>query len=379
MARLHARIDYFRIRGFRSLADVEVEGLPQVAVMIGANGSGKSNVIRFFEMLSWMLRASRLADFVQMQGGADDQLFGGRRRTRRIEAEIRLATDLGRNDYRFVLRHAHPDRLMFQREEYRFSRYVGGKLETLSDWRSVGSGHSEAEIVGAAQGRIPGDWTTASVLVDLLRDCSVYQFHDTSGDSRFKQLWDVTDNASLRGHGGNLAAVLHRLETEDRARFRLICRQIRRVLPSFDTFVLEAPFGKVSLRWKARRSDKTFGAHLTSDGSLRCFALITLLNLPAEMLPDMILLDEPELGLHPTAVELVAEMVKEVGRHRQVMLATQSPMFVDAFGLDRVVVLDLDQEATVLRRLDARDYARWLEQDYSPGRLWGKNLLGGRP
>ena len=156
----------------------------------------------------------------------------------------------------------------------------------------------------------------------------------------------MTDNASLRGHGGNLAAVLHRLETEDRARFRLICRQIRRVLPSFDTFVLEAPFGKVSLRWKARHSDKTFGTHLTSDSSLRCFALITLLNLPAEMLPDVILLDEPELGLHPTAVELVAEMVKEVGRHQQVMLATQSPMFVDAFGLDRVVVLDLDQEAT---------------------------------
>ena len=221
--------------------------------------------------------------------------------------------------------------------------------------------------------RIRGFRSLADVEVEDL------PLHDTSGDSRFKQLWDVTDNASLRGHGGNLAAVLFRLETEDRARFRLICRQIRRVLPSFDTFVLEAPFGKVSLRWKARRSDKTFGAHLTSDGSLRCFALITLLNLPAEMLPDVILLDEPELGLHPTAVELVAEMVKEVGRQRQVMIATQSPLFVDAFGLDRVVVLDLDQEATVLRKINARDYARWLEQDYSPGRLWGKNLLGGRP
>ena len=134
-----------------------------------------------------------------------------------------------------------------------------------------------------------------------------------------------------------------------------------------------------SLRWLTRHSDKTFGAHLASDGSLRFFALVTLLNLPPEMLPDVILLDEPELGLHPTAVDLVAEMVKAVGRARQVIVATQSPLFVDAFGLDQVIVVDLDQGATVLRQLVPAQYAEWLEQDYSPGRLWTRNLLGGGP
>ena len=376
MDRMHARIDYFRIEGFRSLAKVEIKDLPQVAVMIGANGSGKSNVIRFFEMLSWMLRSSRLADFVQMQGGADDQLFGGRRRTRHMEAEIHLATESGRNDYRFVLAHAHPDRLMFLDEAYRYS---SAELESRADWQRLGSGHTEAKIVATAQGRFPRDRKTASVVVNLLRNCSTYQFHDTSDDSRFKQSWDATDDSFLRGHGGNLAAVLYRLETEDVGRFLLICRHIGRVLPGFDRFVLEKQYQKVSLRWKARNSEQTYGAHLTSDGSLRFFALATLLNLPPEMLPDVILLDEPELGLHPTAIELVAEMVKVVSRRQQVIIATQSPLLVDAFGLDRVIVVESQEGATVLRGLDPAQFASWLDQDYSPGRLWTKNLLGGCP
>ena len=374
--RLHARIESIRIRGFRSLADVKVTDLPPVAVLIGANGSGKSNVMRFFQMVGWMLRSSRPGDFVQMQGGADDQLFQGRRRTPQMEAELRLATEPGHNDYRFVLAHAHPDRFIFLEEAYRFSNRA---KPTLADWQYIGSGHAEAGIVAAARAPASPQQKTASVVINLLRNCVTYQFHDTSDESRFKQSWDVTDNGFLRGHGGNLAAVLHRLQNEESDRFQLICRHVGRILPGFDRFVLEERYGKVSLRWSIRHSDKTFGAHLTSDGSLRFFALATLLNLPLEMLPDVILLDEPELGLHPTAVDLVAEMVKAVGRARQVIVATQSPLFVDAFGLDQVIVVDLDQGATVLRQLVPAQYAEWLEQDRSPGRLWTRNLLGGSP
>jgi len=132
--RLHARIENISIRGFRSLADVKLEGLPPVAVLIGANGSGKSNVMRFFEMLGWMLRSSRLGDFVQKQGGADDQLFQGRRRTPQLEAELRLATELGYNDYRFVLAHAHPDRLTFWRRRTASASWRGRRPPTGGTW-----------------------------------------------------------------------------------------------------------------------------------------------------------------------------------------------------------------------------------------------------
>ena len=371
------RIDAIRIRGFRSLANVEMAGLPDVAVLIGANGSGKSNFIRFFEMVSWMLRARRLGEFVARHGGANDQLSHGDSRTNRLEAELSLRTDAGRNDYRFALAPAHPDRFIFTEEAFRFSE---GSLPTEAPWQHLGAGHEEAQIVEVAQnGQSDGvNRKAASVVVDLLRDCAIHQFHDTSDSSTFKQAWDVSDNNALRSHGGNLAAMLYRLEREDVGRYEQICGHISRVLPVFDRFHIEERYGKVMLRWKLKGAEETIGAHLTSDGSLRFFALATLLNLPAELLPDVILLDEPELGLHPAAIALVAGMIKSIATERQVIIATQSPLLVDAFGLDEIVVLELRDERTEFRRLDADDYQDWLDE-FSTGELWQKNLIGGRP
>ncbi len=373
-----ALIEHVHIQGFRSLADVKLSGIPSATALIGANGSGKSNFIRFFEMLSWMLRSRRLAEFIERQGGADDQLHGGNRHTPRIEAEIRLRTDKGLNDYRFVLAHAHPDRFILTDEAFRFSdSYFGSE----ADWQHLGGPHLEAKIVEAAQSSefVGINTTTASVLVNLLRSCSVHQFHDTSDGSNFKKRWDLEDNNYLRAHGGNLAAVLLRLEREDIKRFELICQHIGRVLPGFDRFQIEESYGKVVLRWKAKGMDKTFGAHLTSDGSLRLFALVTLLNLPPEMLPDVLLLDEPELGLHPAAVALVGGMIKALSEERQVIVATQSPLLVDVFDLDEIVVLELRNGQTDARQLDPDQYRNWLDDSFTPGELWQKNLLGGRP
>ena len=372
------RIESVHIRGFRSLATVELDGLGQTVVLIGANGSGKSNLIRFFEMLSWMLRARRLAEFIERQGGADDQLFGGRKATPIIQAELRLRTDQGRNDYRFTLAHAHPDRFFFTEEAFRFSR--DGFQETAS-WQHLDSGHREAAIVEAAQasdsqGVHP---VTARVIVGLLRSCAVYQFHDTSDTSAFKKKWDIESNSNeLRSHGGNLAAILYRLEQEDTKRYEWICQQISRVLPTFDRFAISERYGQVFLGWKARGQEKTFGAHLTSDGSLRFFALATLLNLPSEMLPQVLLLDEPELGLHPAAVSLVGEMIRSLSADRQVIVATQSPLLVDVFDIDEIITLDLKEGRTEPRILDRSEYDGWREE-FSTGELWQKNLFGGHP
>ena len=217
-------IDRIRIRGFRSLADVEISEIPKAAVLIGANGSGKSNFIRFFEMLRRMLGSRQLAEFVEMQGGADDQLYGGSRRTRRIEAEITLRTESGRHSYRFILSAGHPDRLFFMEERFRFK---ANGWQAPSQWHRLGSGNQESEMVQFAQTYNSMNATTAKVIVNLLRNCAVYQFHDTSDTSDFKKRWDVEDNNQLRTHGGNLAAVLYRLEREDIKRYELICQHCR--------------------------------------------------------------------------------------------------------------------------------------------------------
>ena len=373
-----AMIESVSIQGFRSLAGVEISAMPSTAVLIGANGSGKSNFIRFFEMLSWMLRSRKLAEFVERYGGADDQLFGGSGTTPRLSAKVGMRTDAGLNEYRFALSYAHPDRFLFTEEELRFTR---NDLQGGTWWQSLGSGHTEAMIVEAAQANgFPSvNPTTASVIVNLLRSCSVYQFHDTSDSSNLKKRWDSEDSTQLRSHGGNLAAVLYWLEQNDIRRYEEICRHIGRILPDFDRFEIRDSFGKVALRWKAKGTDKTFGAHLTSDGSLRFFALVTLLNLPSEMLPDVILLDEPELGLHPAAVSLIGSMIQSLSQERQVIVATQSPLLVDVFDLEQIIVMELLDGRTELSTLNAEEYKLWLEDCFTPGDLWQKNLLGGRP
>ena len=378
-----AMIESVRILGFRSLADVHVDlpgmpGNPNPTILIGANGSGKSNFIRFFEMLSWMLKSRQLGEFISRHGGADDQLFGGNQTTSRMTAEVTMRTEQGRNSYRFSLSHGHPDRFLFTEESFRFNR---GGYATDAPWQNLGSGHLEAKIVETAQtGGTPGvNATTATVIVNLLRNCSVYQFHDTSDTSDIKKTWDVADNNQLRSHGGNLAALLHRLETQDVRRYEIICQQISRILPGFDRFAIDESYGRVFLRWQAKWTRKTFGAHVTSDGSLRFFALVTLLNLPSEMLPDVILLDEPELGLHPAAVKLVGGMIKSLSQERQIIVATQSPLLVDAFNLEEIIVLDSKEGRTQFRKLDSADYQVWLDDSFTSGDLWQKNLLGGRP
>ena len=370
-------IESVHIQGFRSLSDVNISGLSGATVLIGANGSGKSNFIRFFEMLSWMLRSRQLGVFIERQGGADDQLHGGNRVTPRLEAEVSLRTSQGRNDYGFALSYAHPDRFFFTEERFRFSSKT---IDGIAPWQYLDSGQREAAIVEAAQGNILSvNQTTAQTIVHLLRSCAVYQFHNTSDTSNFKQNWDATDNTQLRSHGGNLAAVLYRLEQEDVRRYEMICQQIGRILPGFNRFAIEESYGKVLLRWQAKGNDKTFGAHLTSDGSLRFFALVTLLNLPPEMLPNVLLLDEPELGLHPAAVSLIGGMIRSLSNERQVIVATQSPMLVDAFNLGEIIVLDLEEGRTQVReQLDLERYQDWLEE-FTVGDLWRKNLLGGRP
>ncbi len=371
------RLESVSVRGFRSLANVEFSNLGGATVLIGANGSGKSNVVRFFEMLSWMLRSQKLEEFVARHGGADDQLFMGNKATPRMEADIRLWTPNGINEYSFALSYGAPDRFVFTEERLRSSR---AGLEGQAPWQSVGSGHTEAKIKEAAHDQIPGVNTkTARVVHHLLKDCSTFQFHDTSASASMKQRWDVSDSRGLRSDGGNLAAVLFRLQRECPDRFEWVQDNIRRVLPSFGHFVIEDEHGRVLLRWRGTDGDKTFGAHLTSDGSLRLFALVTLLSLPPEMLPSVALIDEPELGLHPAAVTLIGSMIQSLASHRQIIVATQSPQLVDCFDLDEIVVMELEDSRTVARRRSRGNYERWLDENYTTGELWQMNLLGGRP
>lgn len=153
---------------------------------------------------------------------------------------------------------------------------------------------------------------------------------------------------------------------------------MRQVAPVFDDFVLEPEFGSLMLQWRERGSDVVFLADQASDGMLRAIALITLLLQPPERLPELLVLDEPELGLHPSAITIIAGLIRAASVHAQILLATQSTLFLDQFEADDVIVVERNGRGSEFRRLDTEKLRQWL-QEYTLGELWERNVLGGRP
>ena len=358
--------------GFRSIASEGMVFRP-INVLIGANGAGKSNLIAFFRMLSFMVSAEQgLARYVAQAGGASSLLHNGPKVTPAIQAHLVLETAQGTNDYEFALAYAAGDGFYFESERCRFS--ASGKAENPR-WIDFGVGHVTPKLLSAPH---EAARKTQRTILTLLKGVQVYQFHDTSSEARVKQRGLVEDNRYLRGDAGNLAPFLLRLHEQHPPYYRRICEALRQIAPFFEDFVLEPEGEKVLLRWRETRSDLVFGPHQMSDGTIRAVALLTLLLQPPDLLPSMIVLDEPELGLHPAAVRVVAGLVRSVSVSRQCFVATQSTEFLNEFEVDDIIVVERVDGASRLHRLPPERFERWLDE-YSLGELWDMNMLGGRP
>jgi predicted ATPase len=337
-------LDFITIKGFKSIASVEKLELRPINVLIGANGSGKSNFIGVFAFLR-ELREGRLPQYAMVAGGAEKVLHFGSKTTREINCHL----SLGRRayDYHLIVKPTADDGLFRAHEEF---------------------GHS-------------GQASAVDGVYDRLDRMRFYHLHDTSSTSPMRKTAEVHDNRFLRPDAANLPAYLYYLRERRVESYRLIERAVQRVAPFFDEFRLE-PLrlnpDNIKLEWRHKRSDQYFDASSLSDGTLRFIALATLFLQPEEDPPSLILVDEPELGLHPYAIEVLAALVRQASVSTQVILSTQSSLLLDHFDPQDVIVADLEDGSTRLRRLEADRLTSWLET-YSLGQLWEKNELGGRP
>jgi predicted ATPase len=351
-----------KIEGFKSIESAELE-LGDLNVVIGANGSGKSNLIGVFSLLERVLSHNFQ---IHVASEPDRLLYHGRKTTPVLSLDFAL----DRNSYDFRLK-AGKDTLIFE-------------YEKVNNRQLPAKGHKESVLKDAAEGQLvpkPFDPTQedAKEVFSKLSDLVVYHFHDTSDTSPAKQTVNVDDNRLFRSDAANLPAYLYWLQEKHPLQFRHIEEHVRLVAPFFDKFVL-APSRlnekKIKLEWRQKGSEAYFDAYSLSDGTLRFICLATLLLQPSP--PVLILLDEPELGLHPSAIRILAEMLEAASERVQIVLATQSVTLLNNFAPQDVIVAENDGLKTTFNRLDEGKLKDWLDE-FGIGELWEKNVLGGRP
>ncbi len=361
-------LDYLTVKGFRSIKSIERLELRPINVLVGANGSGKSNFVGVFAFLR-VLRQGHLVAYTDGAGGAEKIIHFGSKVTGEIELEISFRDRI--NGYHVALSPTAEDRFYVHNEKCWFwnkSQHPHPYFLSL-----VGS-RKEAGISE------PQNGVTDSVQFRL-DSWRLYHFHDTSNTSSMRKTADVDDNRFLRADASNLAAYLYLLQEAHQLEYQLIRKTVQRVAPFFDDFHLEplrSNPDKVKLEWIHKSSDAYFDASSLSDGTLRFICLSTLFLQPLAFRPSAIIVDEPELGLHPYAITMLASLVQAAATETQVILSTQSAWLLDHFQPEDVLVADLEQGATTLKRLQSQDLADWLEE-YSLGELWEKNQFGGMP
>ncbi len=394
------------LSGFKSIKQATID-LKPINVLIGANGAGKSNLVSFFEMFQHMLRM-QLELYLRKQGYANNLLHYGLKTTSEMSSLLNIETKSGKLDLDIRLISSLDGMLTFSKAKTTFK---AGELgigisydyspsnevdfyNAFYAWDEEGALESQKtddETVNAFIDSLKAQVNQENVDEFTLLSCethsflentAVYHFHDTSLQSRLRQPTEISFNRFLANDGGNLASVLYKLKIAKPPYYQRILKVIQQIAPFFNDFVLEPEQDNteyIKLRWRSQHSDIEFGAHQLSDGTLRAMALITVLLQPEEKLSGLIVIDEPELGLHPYALSTIIGLAKAATDYgSQVILATQSTTLLDHFEPEDIIVVEQNDGESSFKRLNSEELKDWLE-DYSLSELWEKNVLGGIP
>jgi predicted ATPase len=361
-------IKYLTIKGFKSIKNLERFPLRNLNVLIGANGSGKSNFVSFFSMMK-ELANGRLKQWTSKQGTADRIVSFGVNTTRSLASDVEFAG----GSYSFTL-DVTADGLFSFKDE----KIISGE-ELLRKEILLGDGHRESLLKKSLDKK--KEMTITRPIYSAIDGWSVFHFHDTSDTALVKRIGSLRDNDFLRSDGSNLAAFLYKLGNEEPNTYRRIRDTVNLALPFFEDFVLkpeklQTEECQVNLTWKRVGSDYVLWPSQLSDGSIRFMCLATALLQPNP--PASIVIDEPELGLHPNAITLLAALLKSASAKTQIIVSTQSVELVNEFSIDDLVIVEQHEDGTVFRREAQCDFETWL-QEYSVGELWEKSILDERP
>ncbi len=363
------KIERMTIRGFKSIREMNDLELKNINIIIGANGAGKSNFLESFKFLLSITRGE-LENYVKLMGGAGRVLhFAGRH-----SDVLQIRVDFQRAHYNVVLDLAYSDKLEIINSDYHT------KLEVLTE-----RGHLQVDDDSARIATTPPGYqdvegpTSLRDFYQIIVKFKVYHFHNTTRFSSIRRTAKMTDKESLLSDGSNLAAFLYFLQEKYPEVIDRLEKVVKSVAPFFQRFWLkQEPDGgdNINLRWLHVGVEELFAVDDLSDGTLRFIALAALLLQPNP--PPTIIIDEPELGLHPAAIAQLAAMIHQVSPEVQIIAATQSPTFASYFSWQDFIVVERKDEASTFRRLTEEEVKPWLDE-FSMGAIWEMNLIGGQP
>lgn len=336
-----------QISGYKSIKKCNLD-LNKINVLIGSNGAGKSNFISALSLLQKVL--NKELQITVAQSGVNSMLYNGRKETE----EIYLQAYFNNNSYGFYLIPTDDNRIVFRQEFYGFNDYEG----------LVASGHEESKWDRGVSNNING------YVRPILKkqNWRVYHFHDTGRSAKVKQEHNISNNQVLMNDAGNLAAFLYRLKNNYEKSYNQIIGTIQLIAPYFKDFVLEPQESnseQIILKWQQKGCDDIFNVSQFSDGTLRFICLATLLLQPQALQPTTIIVDEPELGLHPYAITIFSEMVKQLSDEKQIIVSTQSVELLNEFDVEDVIVVNRSDEGSIFKRLDIDELGAWLENEKS--------------
>jgi len=365
------KIKEITIQGYKSISlnhPLHLE-LGDITILLGANGAGKSNVISFFNLLGAMAKEC-LQMYIAQNGSNQIFLYYGSKITTQLATTILFETDSLNIRYNLCLSFAISNKLIFSAESVETYNKAGEKIATIdikNNFQESGLGKNEDAICQD---------------INAFLDASkVYQFSDSSQVAPVRQAVPVDSAHYLLSNAENLAPFLYYLKNNYRFYYNRIVSYTESIMPQFRDFYLEPERGYISLKWIDKSANGyVFSPAQFSDGTIRYIALATLLLQPKETMPSIIIIDEPELGLHPFAIDQLAYMIQEASLKAQIIVATQSPTIIDNFSLDDITVIerDEDNQYTLANKMDQSTFSEWL-QEYSVSELWAKNVIGGRP
>lgn len=234
---------------------------------------------------------------------------------------------------------------------------------------------SEQELV-LRQISDPRRYKPMHVIRTAISEMSIFETFDTREDSSLRKPAKSSSELKLTSGGENLVSVLNNLNTEESITFGEIESKLRVINPNFIKFNFQNFGSRLYLSLSERNMRHSIGIKFISDGTLRYILMMGVLMNPHT--GKLIGMDEPEGRLHPDMINSMAEMLKSASRESQVIVATHSPLLLNLFDIEDVLVFEKNEDnSTCVKRYFEEDFPEWKEE-YLPGQMWLHGVIGGK-